>query len=97
MKQFKKNNRQKLVVFLYGKSNIVKKLLLTELNKFLSIFVSTTFSGSVKNNLLPFVFSEKPVESFVDAEKLKEWLELQLTKIDRTFSQTKDKKYTGCA
>ena len=69
-----------------------------ELNKFLSIFGSTTFAGSVKNNLLPIVSSEKPIEFFLDTDKLKDSLELhtdklkvslelQLTKIDRTFPQ----------
>ena len=78
--------------FLYDKSNIVKKSFLTELNKFLSLFGSISFSGSVKKNLLPTVSSEKPTNFFFDADKLKESLELQLTKIDRTFPQTKDKK-----
>ena len=78
--------------FLYDKSNIVKKSFLTEINKFLSIFGSITFSGHVKNNLLPISSSEKPIEFFLEANNLKDLLELQLTKIDGTFLQTKDKK-----
>ena len=77
-------------VFLYNKSNIVKKSFLTELNKFLSIFDSITFSGHVKNKLLLLVSSEKPIELFLDADKLKKSPELQLTKIGETFPQTKD-------
>ena len=56
-----------------------------------------SFSGSVKNNLLSVVSSEKPIEFILDAGKLKESLELQVTKIDRTFPQKKDKKYMNCA
>ena len=52
------------------------------------------FSGHVKNNLLPTSSSEKPIEFFLEANNLKDLLELQLTKIDGTFLQTKDKKNT---
>ena len=65
---------------------------MTEINKFLSIFGSITFSGHVKNNLSPISSSEKPIEFFLEANNLKDSLELQLTKIDGTFLQTKDKK-----
>ena len=64
---------------------------LTELNKFLSLFGSIIFSGSVKDNLLSIISSEKRIEFVLVVGKLKESLQLQLTKIDRTFPQTKNK------
>ena len=65
---------------------------MTKLNNFLSIFGSISFSEHEKDNLFPIVSSEKPIKFFLNVDKLKESLKLQLTKIDGTFPRTKDKK-----
>ena len=57
--------------FIYDKSNIVKKSFLKEINKFLLLFGLISFSGSVKNNLLLIVSSEKPIEYFFGCREIK--------------------------
>ena len=80
-------------VFLYNKSNTIKKTFITALNKQLSIYGSFSyFSGNVSIKKLTLLEVSKALKFLIEKKVLKDNLKLQIAYVSSNEVRTEDKK-----
>ena len=78
---------------MYDNRNVIKRSFITELNKFfINLRLSKLFWRKKSNQPAHIISANNRLEFFLEENKTKDSLDLQLTKVDGTFPEITDKK-----
>ena len=79
--------------FLYDKSNIIEQTFITEINKLISVYGSTSyFNKKAVNEIVQKISFNNPLKFLLSRDTIKNTLDFQLTKIDGNLPKLNDKK-----
>ena len=79
--------------FSYDKINLIKQTFVTEINKLLSIYGSTSyFDKKGTNEAAQIISFNNPLRFFVSNDTIKNSLDFKLTKINGNLPAMRDKK-----
>ena len=79
--------------FLYDKSKIIEQTFITEINKLIFVYGSTSyFNKKTANEIVQIISFNRPLKFLVSKDTIKSTLDFQLTKIDGNLPKLNGKK-----